>query len=135
MSLKSVVTLCASRVLRFAGVSAAAVVFVTASPTVAAQNTEGKQITAASVKQLPLFAQPGDATPAKTVTPDGMPWPILEEKQDFFRVKVGGADFWVDSMQVRATRSVSAQCTVLAGKAATPVGATPGAGKDACAVR
>lgn len=135
MFLESLVTPSVPRVLRLACVSAAAVAFAALSTGVGAQNAPSKQVVAASVKQLPLFAQPGDATPTKTVAPEGMPWPILEEKQDFFRVKVGDHDYWVDSMQVRATRGVNAKCTVLVGKAATPVGATAGAGENACASR
>ena len=87
--------------------TALAVAALAALPTLAVAQAGGKQVVAASVKPLPLFASPGDATPAKSVAPEGLPWPILEEKQEFFRVKVGGGDYWVDSMQVRATRGVS----------------------------
>ena len=113
--------------------TALAVAALAALPTLAVAQAGGKQVVAASVKPLPLFASPGDATPAKSVAPEGLPWPILEEKQEFFRVKVGGGDYWVDRMQVRATRGVNAKCTVLTSKAPVPVGATPGAGENVCA--
>ena len=131
MFFESVVATFTARALRGACVATAVVACVLASPWAAAQTTASKQIVAASVKPLPLYAQPGDATPAKTVAPDGLPWPILEEKQDFFRVKSEGSDYWVDGMQVRATRGVNAKCTVLS-KAPVPVGATAGAGENAC---
>ena len=117
--------------LRWACISAAVVACVAVSPWAAAQTTASKQVVAASVKPLPLYVQPGDATPAKAIAPEGLPWPILEEKQDFFRVKIEGNDYWVDGMQVRATRGVNAKCTVLS-KAPVPVGATAGAGENAC---
>ena len=129
MSIESVGS---SFTLRWACTFTAVVACVVVSPGAAAQTTAAKQITAASVKPLPLYAQPGDATPAKTVAPDGLPWPILEEKQDFFRVKWEGVDYWVDGMQVRAARGVNAKCTVTS-KAQVPVGATAGAGENACA--
>jgi hypothetical protein len=91
-----------------------------------------RQIVSASVKPLPLFNRPGEATPAKSVTPDNLPWTILEEKQDFYRVRTGDREFWVDSMHVLATRGVKAKCTVLPGGPPAPVGSTPGAGENPC---
>lgn len=123
-----------ARALRGACVSTAVAAWVLVTPWASAQPAMSKQVVATSVKPLPLYAQPGDAAPAKTVAPDGMPWAILEEKQDFFRVRIEGSDYWVDSMQVRATRGANAKCTVLSNPQ-VPVGATAGAGENACAKR
>jgi negative regulator of sigma E activity len=121
--------------LRLTSLAAVVLALSTVTQPVRAQPSGSKQVVAASVKPLPLFNQPGDASPAKTVVPEGLPWPILEEKQDFFRISIDSRDYWVDSMQVRATRGVNAKCTVLSGKAAVPVGSTAGAGENACATR
>lgn len=93
------------------------------------------QVVAATVKPLPLFAHAGDAKPALKVVPEGLPWAILEERDDFLRVRVGENEYWVDSMHVRATRSVIAKCVVLPGRANSPVGATPGAAENPCVSR
>lgn len=135
MLLKATAVRARPPLLRLISLSVVLMALSTTAQQVHAQPNGNKQVVAASVKPLPLFHQPGDATPVKTVVPEGLPWPILEEKQDFFRVNVDNRDFWVDSMQVRATRGVNARCTVLSGKAAVPVGATAGAGENACATR
>ena len=129
MSIESVGT---SFTLRWACTFTAVVACVVVSPGAAAQTTAAKQITAASVKPLPLYAQPGDASPEKTVAPGGRRRPSPEEKKDLLRVKWEGVDYWVDGMQVRAARGVNAKCTVTS-KAQVPVGATAGAGENACA--
>lgn len=91
----------------------------------------GQQVVGTSVRPLPLFQSAGAASPAKTVEAAGFPWPILEEQKEFYRVRVEGADYWVDGMTVRVSRPSSARCTV-AVKQNSPVGATPGAGENGC---
>lgn len=135
MLLKAIAVRVCPPLLHLISLSVVLLALSTTTQRVHAQPSGSKQVVAASVKPLPLFHQPGDATPAKTVMPEGLPWTILEEKQDFFRVSVDNRDYWVDSMQVRATRGVNAKCTVLSGKAAVPVGSTAGAGENACATR
>lgn len=135
MLLKALAVRACLPLLRLFSGSVVVLTLSTTPPPVHSQPSGSKQVVAASVKPLPLFNQPGDASPARTVAPEGLPWPILEEKQDFFRISVDNRDYWVDSMQVRATRGVNAKCTVLSGKAAVPVGSTAGAGENACATR
>lgn len=91
------------------------------------------QILAAKVNPLPLFNKPGESNPAKTMVPDGFPWTVLEDKQDFYRVKVGERDYWVDSLNVRTAQSVKAKCTLGQNNKNQPVAATMGAGSNPCA--
>ncbi|CAB3633093.1 MAG: hypothetical protein J0I68_09665 [Achromobacter sp.] len=90
------------------------------------------QIVGASLKPLPLYAQPGGGTPAAQSDGQGMPWPVLESREEFYRVKVNGADYWVDSMQVRVARNSSAQCGPVVKRVPGPTGSTAGAGENAC---
>lgn len=93
------------------------------------------QVAGAVVKPLPLYAHPGDAAAAQSVAPDNLPWPVLESKDDFYRVRVAGHDYWVDSMTVRVTRGAKASCagTVMQGGSNhSPTGSTPGAGEANC---
>jgi hypothetical protein len=61
------------------------------------------------------------------------PWVVLEDKEDFYRVKVDGQEFWVDSMDVRTAPVVKAKCTLGVAEKKQPVGATMGAGVNPCA--
>ena len=45
----------------------------------------------------------------------GLPWDVLETRNDFYRVKVSGKDYWVDSMTVHVNRAVKANCEHSAG--------------------
>lgn len=91
------------------------------------------QILAAKVNPLPLFNKPGESSPAKTLVPEGFPWTVLEDKQDFYRVKVGERDYWVDSLNVRTAQTVKAKCTLGQNNKNQPVAATMGAGSNPCA--
>lgn len=120
-------TLAAASLSLLAGLSATAAQAATPA-------TQG-QVTAAVQKPLPLYAHPGDANAAQTVAADNLPWPILEAKDDFYRVRIGGRDYWVDGMTVRVARAAKAACdaTVTQGKTNnSPTGSTPGAGENAC---
>ncbi|WP_423195254.1 hypothetical protein [Cupriavidus sp. H19C3] len=100
-----------------------------AAPAVAGQINGAVQV------PLPLYLQPGDSTPAQRVTPTDLPWQILAMKDDFYRVRVAGREYWVDSMTVRVARGSKATCdtTVLPGTANhRPTGSTAGAGEEAC---
>ena len=105
----------------------AAVLAVSATPAVAAD-----QIVGASIKPLPLYVQPGGTTPAAKSDGQGMPWPVLETREEFYRVKVDGGDYWVDSMQVRVSRNSAAQCGPVIKRVPGPTGSTAGAGENAC---
>ena len=96
-------------------------------------SVQAPPIVAAKVNPLPLFDRPGAGKPVKTLVASGFPWAVLEDKEDFYRVKVDGQEFWVDSMDVRTAPLVKAKCTLgVAGKK-QPVGATMGAGANPCA--
>ena len=90
-------------------------------------------IVAAKVNPLPLFDRPGAGKPAKTMVAGGFPWVVLEDKEDLYRVKVDGQEFWVDSMDVRTAPVVKAKCTLGVAEKKQPVGATMGAGVNPCA--
>jgi hypothetical protein len=90
------------------------------------------QIVGASLKPLPLYAQPGGGTPTAKSDGQDLPWPVLETREEFYRVKVNGADYWVDSMQVRISRGSSAKCGPVLKGVPAPTGSTAGAGEDAC---
>lgn len=107
--------------------AAAAALAFYAAPVFAAD-----QIVSASIKPLPLYAQPGSAAPAAKSDGQGMPWPVLETREEFYRVKVEGGDYWVDSMQVRVSRNSSAQCGPVIKRVPGPTGSTAGAGENAC---
>jgi hypothetical protein len=101
--------------------------------TCAASAADLGSVVAAPKKPVPLFKTPDDDKPAAKADANDLPWPILEEKNDFYRVHVGGADYWVDSMLVRVSRGSSAKCgPVVKGAAKTPTGSTPGAGENMC---
>ena len=91
------------------------------------------QILATKINPLPLFNKPGESSPAKTLVPEGFPWTVLEDKQDFYRVKVGERNHWVDSLNVRTAQTVKAKCTLGQNNKNQPVAATMGAGSNPCA--
>lgn len=97
-----------------------------------AANASADTIVAASLKPLPLYAQPDGGAPAARSDGQGMPWPVLEKKSEFYRVNVDGKDYWVDSMQVRISRGSAAKCGPVINGVPPPSGSTAGAGKDAC---
>ncbi|MGY6269217.1 hypothetical protein ACXIUT_05970 [Achromobacter denitrificans] len=90
------------------------------------------QIVGASLKPLPLYTQPGGGTPAAKANVQDLPWIVLEAREDFYRVKVGGTDYWVDSMHVQISRNSSARCGPVIKGVPPPTGSTAGAGEDAC---
>ncbi len=90
------------------------------------------QIVAASMKPLPLYAQPGGGTPTAKSDGQGMPWPVLETREDFYKIHVDGATYWVDSMHVRVARGSSAQCGPVVKGVPAPTGSTAGAGENVC---
>ncbi|RBL80857.1 hypothetical protein DDE05_48500 [Streptomyces cavourensis] len=107
--------------------AAAAALAVYGAPVFAAD-----QIVSASIKPLPLYAQPGGTTPTAKSDGQGMPWPVLESREEFYRVNVEGGEYWVDSMQVRVSRNSAAQCGPVIKRVPGPTGSTAGAGENAC---
>lgn len=83
--------------------------------TCAAAATAGQSIVSAKRDPLPLYAAPTPATPASSTHASDLPWPVLEENSGYYRVKLGGKDYWVDSMNVRASQVVKANCEKTAG--------------------
>ncbi|MEX3919969.1 MULTISPECIES: hypothetical protein [Paraburkholderia] len=82
------------------------------APAMAAQS-----IVSAKSDPLPLYAAPVPATPVSSAHASGLPWTVLEENSGYYRVKLGGKDYWVDSMNVRASQIVRANCEKTAGGA------------------
>lgn len=109
--------------------TSAAIVMAMASPFASAQT--GQQVVGSSMRTVPLFQSAGAIQPARTIDAAGFPWTILEEKSEFYRVRVDGADYWVDGMTVRVSRPSGVRCTV-AVKQHIPTGSTPGAGENGC---
>lgn len=91
------------------------------------------QILTTKINPLPLFNKLGESNPAKTLVPEGFSWTVLEDKQDFYRVKVGERDHWVDSLNVRTAQTVKAKCTLSQNNKNQPVAATMGGGSNPCA--
>ncbi len=75
----------------------------------------GQSIMSAKRDPLPLYAAPTPAAPVSSTHASGLPWPVLEENSGYYRVKVDGKDYWVDSMNVRASQIVKANCEKTAG--------------------
>lgn len=117
----------------FTRIATAALAALTLAFGAAALAADLGRVVGAPKKPVPLYNTPDDDKPALNSDAADMPWPILEEKNDFFRVKVSGADYWVDSMRVRVERGSAAKCgPVVKGAAKTPTGSTPGAGENVC---
>ncbi|CAB3829758.1 hypothetical protein ACTJNK_23420 [Achromobacter anxifer] len=85
-----------------------------------------------NIKPLPLYAKSDGGTPAAKSDGQGMPWPVLEEANEFYHVKVDGKDYWVDSMHVRIARGSAAQCGPVIKGVPPPTGSTAGAGENVC---
>lgn len=74
-----------------------------------------QSIVSAKVDPLPLYASPDAAQPASSTHASGLPWAVLDTRNDFYRVKVDGKDYWVDSMTVHVSQAVKANCEHSAG--------------------
>lgn len=83
---------------------------------------------------LDLYEQPAATEPARqvSVSDAGLPLPIQARQAGFYRVQVGGKDYWVKGAKVRVSRETTASCGTVAQGSSTLTAATPGAGKDAC---
>ncbi|WP_321879160.1 hypothetical protein [Paraburkholderia bannensis] len=90
----------------------------------------GQSILSAKVDPLPLYASPAAPQPASSIHASGLPWDVLESRDDFYRVKIGGKDYWVDSMTVHASQAVKAACERSAGGAI--IAADLGASTNRC---
>ena len=112
----SLITALAAAALALAGASASA----------------ADAIVGLNIKPLPLYAKPDGGTPAIRSEGQGMPWPVLEEASEFYRVNVDGKDYWVDSMHVRVARGSAAQCGTVIKGVPPPTGSTAGAGENVC---
>lgn len=92
-------------------------------------------VVAAKAKQIEVFALPDDAKPGQMVAVAGLPWPVKEERNSFYRVTVNGKDGWIDAMQVSVARSSSDACPLVGqARVAQPasVAGAPGAGPSRC---
>jgi hypothetical protein len=72
-------------------------------------------IVSAKVDPIPLYTSSDGGNAVKRVPASGLPWPIKDTRNDFFRVAIDGKDYWVDSMDVHAGMSVVAPCSRGAG--------------------
>lgn len=106
----------------------AAALFILASGTAQAQ--ANGVVATAKQNPIPVYKSPDDAEPAEKLAVNGLPWPILETKDGFFLVAVGGKRVWVDSMDVTASRESSNRCSPKAG--AKGIAGVPGAANDRC---
>lgn len=118
-----------SRSLHLMLVLAAALSFGSVAGTAVA--AEEIAIVTSKVDPLPLYASPGDGAPATSIAASTLPLDVREVKGDFLRVRVGGRDLWVDSMNVRASRKTAARCGAVAANGARVAGEL-GAGSDRC---
>ncbi|SDC70954.1 hypothetical protein [Paraburkholderia lycopersici] len=81
----------------------------------ATQATAAQSILSVKRDPLPLYATPAPGTPASSTHASGLPWPVLEDNSGYYRVRLDGKDYWVDSMNVRASQVVKAACEKTAG--------------------
>ncbi|MBD9418837.1 hypothetical protein IB259_06220 [Achromobacter sp. ACM04] len=112
----SLITALAAAALALAGASASA----------------ADAIVGLNIKPVPLYATSDGGAPAAKSDGQGMPWPVLEEANEFYHVKVDGKDYWVDSMHVRIARGSAAQCGPVIKGVPPPTGSTAGAGENVC---
>jgi SH3-like domain-containing protein len=89
-----------------------------------------QSIVSVKVDPLPLYASPAAAQPASSTHASGLPWTVLESRDDFYRVKIDGKDYWIDSMTVHANLAVKAACERSAGGAV--IAADLGASTNRC---
>lgn len=83
---------------------------------------------------LDLYEQPGAAQAVRqiNVSEAGLPLIILSKQTGFYKVLIGGKDYWVRGAKVRISRDTSANCGAVALASSELTAATPGAGKNAC---
>ena len=83
---------------------------------------------------LELYDQPSAAQAVRqiNVAEAGFPLNILDAKTGFYKVTIGGQDYWLRGLQVRISRDTNAGCGIAALAKMGATIATPGAGKDAC---
>lgn len=88
----------------------------------------------ASSTTLDLYDKPGatEAISQINVIDAGMPLLIQSKQDGFYKVAIGGKEYWVRSAKVRISRDATASCGVVARASTGLTAATPGAGKDAC---
>ncbi|MFD1557964.1 hypothetical protein ACFSHT_20440 [Paraburkholderia silviterrae] len=96
-------------------VLALCVAFGAASTAPGALAAGAQSIVSAKVDPLPLYASPDAAQPASSTHASGLPWAVLDTRSDFYRVKIDGKDYWVDSMTVHVSQAVKANCEHSAG--------------------
>lgn len=83
---------------------------------------------------LDLYEQPSAAQPIRqiNVSEAGLPLTIQSKQTGFYKVVIGGKDYWVRGSNVRISRDTTANCGAVALASSELTAATPGAGKDAC---
>lgn len=88
----------------------------------------------ASSVSLDLYDQAGAAQAVRqiNVSEAGLPLAVQARQSGFYKVNIGGTDYWVRSAKVRVSRDTTANCGAIAQSASALTAATPGAGKDAC---
>ncbi len=82
---------------------------------------------------LPVYERPGAATPVETIRPRGLPWAVLDTKQDFVQVEIDGRKVWLDALDVRLDRkAATSACRQAPVRAAAVAGVSGAAGAAKC---
>ena len=83
---------------------------------------------------MDLYDQAGATQVARqiNVSDAGLPLTVQDKQAGFYKVNIGGTDYWLRSAKVRISRDTTANCGAVALASSELTDATPGAGKNAC---
>ena len=83
---------------------------------------------------LDLYEQPGAAHAVRQIKTieAGLPLTIQSKEAGFYKVLIGGKDYWVRGVKVRISRDTTANCGEVSLSSSVQSASSPGAGKYAC---
>ncbi|WP_176053337.1 hypothetical protein [Paraburkholderia caribensis] len=93
--------------------------------------TSVNSVVLAKVDPIPLYANPDGKNQTGSAPASSLPWTVEDDRNDFYKVSIGGKHYWVDSMDVHANMYVTAKCSRGAGPGG-PVAADFGASSNRC---
>lgn len=87
-----------------------------------------ERIIAVQADPLTLYARPDSSTPQRRIAPKDLPWQVVRAEKDFLLVRLDGAEYWIDALDVRVDRRSPSSQAGCAGRAPpAAVAGVPGA--------
>ncbi|SDH78074.1 hypothetical protein SAMN04487926_1084 [Paraburkholderia steynii] len=93
--------------------------------------TSAKAVVSAKADPVTLYSSPDGSTQAGSAPASTLPWKIEDDQKGFYKIRLRGRVYWVDSLDVHADLAVVAKCTRTVGPN-DPVAADFGAGSNRC---